>query len=266
MRYALALGVILLGSASAGAMADEGDEGGGKPPRIVRVAVGAEIAPDHVGAKGTRLSPLVNFDLKRRGEEFEFEAPDESFGFSLIDVGPLELGPALNLERARRPSRFPVPVDKVPTTFEAGAFAQVYLGKAFRVRGELRKGLGGHDGWISQLSADFIARHKDDYVFSIGPRLSWADKDYQRAYFGVTPAMSAASGLAAFDPDSGVRGVGAATSLIYQFTPRWGIQAYGRWERLTGDAGRSPLIRTYGSRNQMSAGLALSYTFRLSKR
>jgi outer membrane protein len=219
--------------------------------------------PDHVGAKGTKFAPYVNVDLKREGQEFEFEAPDESFGFGLIDFGSFELGPALNFESARRPSRFPVPIDKVPATVEAGAFAQLYLVKSLRVRAELRKGLGGHDGWISQVSADLIARRGDDYVFSIGPRLSWADDKYQRAYFGVTPAMSAASGLAAFDPGAGIRGVGGATSLSYQFSPQWGVQAYGRYERLVGDAGRSPLIRTYGSRDQFAAGLALSYTFGL---
>jgi outer membrane protein len=261
MRYLLALGVLLC-AGTGGAMAEEGK----KPPRVVRIGLGPEIVPDHVGAKGTKWSPYVNFDLKREGQEFEFEAPDESFGFGLIDLGPLELGPSLNLESTRRPSRFPVPVDKVRATVEAGAFAQIYLADSFRLRGEVRKGLGGHDGWISHLSADFVARRKDDYVFSIGPRLIWADEEYQSAYFGVTPAMSAATGLPAFEADSGLRGVGAATSLVYQFSPQWGIQAYGRYERLVGDAGRSPLIRTYGSRNQMSAGLALSYTFKLSKR
>ena len=260
MRYKLALAAMVVAAGAGSVAAAEERE---KPRRIVRVALGPEIVPDHVGADGTKLSPYVNIDLKREGKDFEFEAPDESFGMGLIDVGPLELGPSLNLESARRPSRFPVPIDKVPATFEAGAFAQLYLGKSFRVRGEVRKGLGGHDGWISHLSADFIARRGDDYVFSIGPRVSWADEEYQSAYFGVTPAMSAASGLAAFDPDSGLRGVGGTTSISYQFTPDWGIQAYGRYERLVGDAGRSPLIRTYGSRDQFSAGLALSYTFGL---
>lgn len=259
MRCKMALAAILAAAGAGGAAAEEGE----KPRRIVRVAVGAEVVPDHVGAEGTRFGPLVNVDLKREGKEFEFEAPDESFGFGLLDLGSFEIGPALNLERARRPSGFPVPIDKVKTTLEAGAFAQLYLTKAFRVRAELRKGLGGHDGWISQVSADLVARRGDDYVFSIGPRISWADENYQQAYFGVTPAMSAASGLAAFNADSGIRGVGGATSLIYQFTPDWGIQAYGRYERLVGDAGRSPLIRTYGSRDQFSAGLALSYTFGL---
>jgi outer membrane protein len=257
MRYKTALAAILL-VAGTGASAEEG----GKPRRVVRVAIGPEIVPDHVGADGMKWAPYVNIDLKREGKEFEFEAPDESFGFGL-DLGPFEFGPALNYESARRPSRFPVPIDKVPATVEAGAFAQLYLGKSFRVRGELRKGLGGHDGWISQASADFIARRGDDYVFSIGPRVTWADEKYQNAYFGVTPAVSAASGLPAFHADSGLRGIGGATSLSYQFTPDWGIQAYGRYERLVGDAGRSPLIRTYGSRGQVSAGLALSYTFGL---
>ena len=259
MRYKVALAAMFVAAGTGSAAAEEGE----KPRRIVRVAIGPEIVPDHVGADGTKFSPYVNIDLKREGKEFEFEAPDESFGLGLIDVGSFEFGPSLNLESSRRPSRFPVPVDKVPTTVEAGAFGQLYLAKSFRLRAELRKGLGGHDGWISHLSADFIARRGDDYVFSIGPRVIWADEEYQRAYFGVTPAMSAASGLPAFDPDSGLRGVAAATSLSYQFTSDWGIQAYGRYERLVGDAGRSPLIRTYGSRDQFSAGLALSYTFGL---
>lgn len=260
MRYRIGAAVMLAAMAATGAQAEDGDK---KPPRVVRIGLGPEIVPDHVGAEGRKLSPYVNFDLKREGEEFEFEAPDESFGFGLIDAGPLEIGPALNLESARRPSRFPVPVDKVSATVEAGAFVQLYLADAFRLRGEVRKGIGGHDGWISQLSADFIARRKDEFVFSLGPRVVWADEEYQQAYFGVTPTMAVASGLPAFDADSGLRGVGAATSLIYQFSPDWGIQAYGRYERLVGDAGRSPLIRTYGSRDQFSAGLALSYTFTL---
>jgi MipA family protein len=259
MRHQMAFAALLIATGAGGAAAEEGK----KPPRIVRVAIGPEIVPDHVGANGTKFAPYVNVDMKREGKEFEFEAPDESFGFGIIDVGAFEFGPAVALESARRPSRFPVPIDKVSATVEAGAFAQLFLGKSFRVRGELRKGLGGHDGWISQVSADLIARRGDDYVFSIGPRVSWADEEYQQAYFGVTPAVSAASGLPAFNADSGVRGVGAATSLSYQFTPDWGIQAYGRYERLVGDAGRSPLIRTYGSRHQFSVGLGLSYTFGL---
>ena len=260
MRYKVALAAMMVAAAASGAAAQEDGE---KPRRIVRVALGPEIVPDHVGADGMKFSPYINVDFKREGKHFKFEAPDESTGIGLIDLGPFELGPSLHLESKRKPSRFPVPIDEVDTTIEAGAFAQVYLGKSFRVRGDVRKGLGGHDGWISHLSADFIARRGDDYLFSIGPRVSWADETYQDAYFGVTPAQSVASGLPAFDAGSGIRGVGGTTSISYQFTDDWGIQAFGRYERLVGDAADSPLIRTYGSRDQFAAGLALSFTFGL---
>ena len=46
-----------------------------------------------------------------------------------------------------------------------------------------------------------------------------------------------------------------------QFGPRWGLFGYARAERLIGDAAKSPLVRTYGSRNQLSAGAGVSYAF-----
>jgi outer membrane protein len=62
-----------------------------------------------------------------------------------------------------------------------------------------------------------------------------------------------------------VHAVGLASGLSYQFNPRFGLFGYARYERLVGDAARSPIVRQYGSRNQMSAGLGLSYTFRVRR-
>ena len=79
----------------------------------------------------------------------------------------------------------------------------------FRLRAELRQGLGGHKGLTGDIGADLIVRDENSYIFSIGPRARWADNDYHDAYFGVTPAVSGATGLAAFDPGSGFYAVGA---------------------------------------------------------
>ena len=46
-----------------------------------------------------------------------------------------------------------------------------------------------------------------------------------------------------------------------KFGERWGMFGYARAERLIGDAGKSPIVRSLGSRNQLSGGLGLSYTF-----
>lgn len=262
MKPALCLTMFLLLAAPASMAAAQEDKEE-KPRRIVRVGLGAEIVPDHVGAKGTKWAPLVNIDRKREGGTFEFEAPDESFGFRLLRLGSIEVGPALSLESSRKASRFPFAIEEVKRTVEAGAFVQSFVGGNARLRAELRKGIGGHKGLVGQASADLIARKGDSYVLSVGPRVSWADDDYQRAYFSVSPATSVASGLPRFEAGSGWRGAGAAASAHFELAPNFGLYGYGRYERLVGDAGRSPLIRAFGSRDQMSAGVALTYTFGL---
>jgi outer membrane protein len=40
---------------------------------------------------------------------------------------------------------------------------------------------------------------------------------------------------------------------------------FARYERLVGDAAKSPIVRELGSRNQLSGGAGLSYTFKMSR-
>ncbi|HEU0284431.1 MAG TPA: MipA/OmpV family protein, partial [Sphingomicrobium sp.] len=98
-----------------------------------------------------------------------------------------------------------------------------------------------------------------------GPRALFSDGRYQRAYFGVTPAVALASGLPAYRPGGGIHGVAAASSLSIQFNPRWGLFGFGRYERLVGDAAKSPIVRELGSRNQLSGGVGLNYTFTVKR-
>jgi outer membrane protein len=131
----------------------------------------------------------------------------------------------------------------------------------FRLRGEMRKGVTGHKGWIGMAGADFVMRDRDEWLFSIGPRLTWSDDRYQDTWFGVAQEDSAPSGLPAYDPGGGIQAYGATASFLKQFTPRWGIQTYAKYDRLVGDAADSPVVRQHGSREQFSGGVALNYTF-----
>ena len=78
---------------------------------------------------------------------------------------------------------------------------------------------------------------------------------------GVAPADAVPSGLPAYDPGGGIHAYGATASAITQFSPRWGLSAYAKYDRLTGDAADSPIVLTYGSRDQISFGAGLTYTF-----
>src|SRR5687768_5530496 len=151
-RTALAAAAVpfLLAAWSVPAAAAE-EEGEKKEPRRTRIGLGAQFGPAYPGADRLSLRPLVDVARSRGSKPFAFEAPDESFGPSLIKQGGLEIGPALNFEGSRTAADVGAALDKVPFTFEAGAFVQYAFSPKFRIRTELRKGLGGHDGWTGQL-------------------------------------------------------------------------------------------------------------------
>lgn len=256
---ACALASILLAWPSPSFAQAEEEE---KPGRRVRVGLGAQLVPSYPGADDHSVRPLVDLSIARGDNPFAFEAPDESFGFSLIKGEGFGIGPALNFESSRKAKDVGAPLDKVGATVEAGAFVQYAFGPKFRVRAEARRGLGGHEAWTGVVGADFVARRGDAYLFSIGPRVTISDARYHRAYFGVTPAEALRTGLAAYRPKGGIQAVGATAGLITQLTSRWGIYGYAKYDRLVDDAARSPVVRSFGSRDQFSGGLALTYTFR----
>jgi outer membrane protein len=231
----------------------------------VRVGVGAQLRPDFIGADSTEVAPLWRINIARGTDPFKFSSPDYSFGIPLISSGGFSFGPAANIASGRKNSDLDVPVGKVKTTIEAGAFASYQLSDSLYLRAEGLKGLGGHKGVVGTLGADHVWRDGDRYVFSIGPRVLFSDSRYQRAFFGITPEAALASGLPAYRPSGGIHGVAIASGLSFQFDPRWGVFGFGRYERLVGDAAKSPIVRELGSRNQLSGGLGLSYTFTIKR-
>ena len=59
--------------------------------------------------------------------------------------------------------------------------------------------------------------------------------------------------------------VALASGLSYALDNRWGLFGFARYERLVGDAARSPIVRDFGSRNQLSGGIGLNYTFTINR-
>lgn len=230
----------------------------------MRVALGPQVLPDYPGADEVQFAPLIDGAIARGDEPFEFEAPDESFGRAIVQTGGFSFGPAFSFEGARKPEDVGTALPKVGWTLEIGAFAQYEFGDNFRLYSELRKGVNGHEGWAALGGADLILRDRDEWLFSIGPRVTWTDDTYQDAYFSVAPEDVAASGLPTFDAGGGIQAVGATASFVYQLSDRWGLYGYAKYDRLVGDPGDSPIVRQYGSRDQIGGGIALTYTFNVS--
>jgi outer membrane protein len=245
------------------AFAQEGERE--KEDLRVRIGLGAQAKPSYPGAEGRDLRPLFDFDFASGIEEFRIETPDDRFGIRLISAGRFTLGPAASFQGSRRNADVGAPVGKVDATIEVGAFADYLVNNSLRVRGELVRGVNGHEGLVGSFGLDHFWRDGDRYAVTLGPRLLFSDDRYSQAYFGVSPGAAVATGLPAYVPGSGIHAVALAGGVQTQFGPRWGLFGYARGERLVGDAAKSPIVRTYGSRNQLSAGIGLSYAFTVKR-
>jgi len=237
------------------------DEGGGY---TITLGAGAQTYPKYPGADSYGINPLPIFGFRREGSPLTFSAPDDGIGLGLLGRdSAFNLGPAIRLQNKREEDDVGAAVGDVGFTVEVGGFVEVFPAENIRLRAELRQGLGGHDSLAGDLGADFVLRDRDTYVFSIGPRARWADSDYHAAYFGVTPAVAAATGLPAFDPDGGFYAVGAMAGLTYKLGRNWGLRGYAGYDRLIGDAADSPIVRQFGSRSQFSGGAGLFFEFNI---
>ncbi|HEV2816447.1 MAG TPA: MipA/OmpV family protein [Allosphingosinicella sp.] len=258
LRLAALAGVAALALLAAPASAQ--DEDG----YTIMVGAGAQTYPKYPGADSYGINPLPIFGFRRAGSPLPLSAPDDGIGLGFLGRGSVfDLGPAVRLQNKREEDDVGAAVGDVGFTIEAGGFVQVRPAENFRLRAELRQGLGGHDGLVGDVGADLMLSDGDTYVFSIGPRARWADGDYHAAYFGVTPAVAAATGLPAFDPDGGFYALGAMAGLTYKLGRNWGLRGYVGYDRLIGDAADSPIVRLFGSRSQFSGGAGLFFEFNI---
>jgi outer membrane scaffolding protein for murein synthesis (MipA/OmpV family) len=210
---------------------------------------------------------MFRLSRRRAGDPITFHAPGQGVGIRLLPRrSRVNFGPSFHVQAQRRESDVGAAVGDVRRTPEAGAFMLGWPTPWLRLRADARHGIGGHRGLLGIVSADAVVRKGEDTVWSIGARIRLADGRYQRAYFGVTPGAALRSGLPGYAPSGGIYAIGATTTLAHQFTPVWGLAAFVGYDRLVSGAGASPIVRRFGSRNQVFAGLGLTYTLRVRRR
>ena len=230
--------------------------------------VGAEVltAPDYEGASDymVRAAPLIS--LGKAGSARRFSSRNDNISLGFIDTGDFRAGPTGNIVFGRDADDSPdlAGLDPVRWGVELGAFAEFYPSDWMRLRGEVRHGIRAHDGVVADFAADAFMDVTPSIRVSGGPRLSFASADYFDAYYGVSPAESAASGLAVYDPDSGVRSVGLGGAITWKATDTVTTSLFGEYSRLMGPAADSSLVKQRGEENQFLLGVSATYRFDFS--
>jgi MipA family protein len=91
---------------------------------------------------------------------------------------------------------------------------------------------------------------------------SYASDDYMDAYFTVTATQSAASGLAAYDADAGLKDVYLSLGADIPLTDVWSLKLGAKYAHLLGDTRDSPIVET---EHQFSGLLGFTYRFSMAR-
>lgn len=230
---------------------------------LVTVKGNITASPSWPGSSDLSVLPYPSLSIRRAGTPQSFGAPDDAISFALYDIGWLKAGPAAKFLGARRAAdhRELTGMRDVDWTLEAGGFLEFWPIEKLRTRLELRYGFLGHRGVVGDAGADWVERF-GAWTLSGGPRLKLASNRFADSYFSVTAAEAALNGrVTAFDAKGGLVSAGLAGAVSYDWTPQWRTTVHARWDRLTGDAGKSPIPTQLGSRNQFTLGATVAYTF-----
>ncbi len=222
-------------------------------------------SPKYMGSNELGLIAYPSLSFRRPGAPEVFSSPDDGIGFAVIDTGQFRMGPVGRFVSSRKQSDDDklVGIHDVKWTIEGGVFAEFFmLENRMRARAELRHGFRGQDGFVLNAGLDWI-EHFNAWTFAIGPRLAIADSKSMNTNFGVTPLDAFLNPYvsAPFEARGGIRSVGLYASATYRIDPQWAVTVHGGYDRLVGDAAKSPITREIGSRDQFTLGAIVSYSF-----
>jgi outer membrane scaffolding protein for murein synthesis (MipA/OmpV family) len=119
----------------------------------------------------------------------------------------------------------------------------------------------GAEGWVFDLSSDFVWHPDDKWTFAAGPRLSLADADYMNAYYGIDAQQAQASHLTRYEASGGLRSYGAGFFAQYKWNEQFSTMASLEYERLAGSADETPLFSANGSSDQFTFAIGAKYSF-----
>ncbi len=261
VAIALGSGLAVVSPASAEEAATEEDEA------ILNLTLGAGAGyePDYEGSDDYEVSPFPFVELSAFGGLASLSIGGLQAFLPLTDHAFVGAGVGYDFGRDEDDNDALEGLGDV----DGSVFGQLVGGYAFDplsfaliVSGDI--GGKGHDGYTIDVQAGYeVELIEDKAGLSFGTGLTWASANYTEAFFGVSAAQAAASGLDRFDTEAGFKSAGVELGASYRLTDSIGLQLELGYSRLLGDAADSPIVADEGSPNQFSTSLVLTVGFDL---
>lgn len=116
----------------------------------------------------------------------------------------------------------------------------------------------GSESLVGTFGVEYSVPVTERLMLGIGAEAIVANDKHMQAYFGVNAAQAAASGLAQYKAEAGIKRVNVSASATYGFSENWFLRGETALGILTGDAADSPIVE---EKLQPSASIFVGYKF-----
>ena len=218
------------------------------------------------GSKGYNIQPGAVLDIRYRGRLYLSTGEGVGYDFFRGRNHRIGLGIAYDIGRRDNHNGIRGLGDVSPTPQ-----AKIYMDYVFRPRMmnhevpvilsiDVRRAIGEYEGFIANVGGyvPIAGSESERYFVFLGASGTYWDKRTANAYFGVTPAQSAASGLPVFKADRGPESFGAGLSAGWFMTDHWLITGDLAVKRILHDFDKSPVVQEPWS---AFASLSIAYAF-----
>ena len=235
------------------------------------VGLGMGMVPDYEGSDDYTFAIAPFLKWKMNGSEQYVMVQGYEVKVNILDHPWLRFGPSLNYKFGRDDSVDDHVVSKmkeIDDTIEGGAYIGIELIDKTNPRSRFIANLNfltdlgnEHDGYTAYLNLRSWYPLSTAIDYGAGFSLVYASENYMDTYFGVSKKDSQKTGLAEFDPDSGVKDFRIHQILVLHLNKNWHLAGGVQYRRLLNDADDSPIVDKRGSSNQWLGGIGIAYSW-----
>jgi outer membrane scaffolding protein for murein synthesis (MipA/OmpV family) len=223
----------------------------------VTLGLSSEYSPRYDGARDYHFSSGPMFDVRYR--DLAFFSTGEGLGVNLLRGKTYRAGVTLSYDLGRRAesSSGTIGMGNISPAPEFKFFGEYMIFPAL-LRGDVRRGVGGQNGWAGDLGLYAPVYGSKKFFVFLGPSLSFADATYMRHYFGVSASQAADTVYPQYTASAGLNAISFGSSITWLITDHWLLNVLAGNAWLMGSAEDSPLALR---KSQHAVALTLGYGF-----
>lgn len=254
-RRAAALAAFTACCTTSVARADEPE-----PPADWKVSIGPGlyVFPKFPGSSQLQVLPFPMQDISWKDRIFS-QGPDV-LGVNALEGDNYHLGMSVSFDFQSRSSSDSPRLSGLPNVHfgpKLRLFGD-YTVWAFTGAAAVYQDIAGTGQGLTATGDLLVSAPVGKWLFSMGPGLTWANGEYTRTFFGITPQESAASGLPRYDTGAGLRDVHFNVSATGTLSRHWSVNIAAVAGRLEHDAAGSPVTER---RLDLNGTASLLYRF-----